>query len=85
MTVQLYPGKVMNRIPAGLNQFENSLEPAFVARNAKCRPRNEPERSEPHDVGEIQIFKLLIVRNIEETGVRLNAQLWHCFAVSDVN
>ncbi len=74
----------MDRITAALDQAEDALQPSRIFGYSERCARDEAEGREPDNIGEIELLKLLIVRNVEKTGVWFNARFWHCYAVSVV-
>ena len=72
----------MHGVTAGLDQAEDALQTSLIFRHTERCAGNEAKRCQADDVSQIELFKLLIVRNVEKTGVRFNAWLWHCYAIS---
>jgi hypothetical protein len=66
ITVKLHPRQVMNRVVALLNKFQDALQPPAAGRDFEDRPRLQAEGNDPGDVGEKEVLKRGVVRNIQK-------------------
>ncbi len=66
----------MHGIPALLDQSEDPIEATGISGHAERSHGNQTVGGETYDVGEIKLFESIIVRDVEKTGVRLNASSW---------
>jgi hypothetical protein len=74
--VQLNSGQVMHGEFAALNQFEYSVQPALTARNFQSDPRIHAEGMYRTNVGQKQVRKLGVVRQVQENFIA-RLLLWH--------
>jgi hypothetical protein len=73
--IKLDTGKIVNGIPAILNQRENSVEPSLAKWNFERGTWCKAERTYSSDIGKKEIFELRVIRNVQEHRFRSNGVL----------
>lgn len=74
IAVKLDSRKIVKRVSASLNEFDDSLKAPFRARNLNCRSGSQSERAQTSDKGQIETLVAVVVRNVEECGFLLGAR-----------
>ena len=69
-------GKIMDRVSTAPDEIENALKPSLIAGDAMGSAGHEAMSGEANDVSLVKILEFTVVRDVEETGVGLNAQFW---------
>ena len=65
---------------ASLDKIENPLQSPRAGRYAQRGSWHKAKNRQAYDVGDVQPFKLRIVRDVEKNRVWFNALSWHCCA-----
>src|SRR5580700_6256117 len=76
--IKLSAGQIMNGEAATLDKIENPLQAPRTRRYSQGGSGHKAEDGQAYDVGDIEPFKLGIVRDVEKYGVWFNALSWHC-------
>lgn len=61
----------MHRVAATLEKFEDTINARRSTGDAKGYLWGEAKLHQPDDVGEVELFKRLVIRDVEEDGVAL--------------
>jgi len=62
----------MDRVPAALNQRQNSIQSTLASRNSESRARFKTKLSQANNVSEIEAAKAFVVGDIHEDSIWAN-------------
>jgi hypothetical protein len=66
--IQLNPGEIVNRIPATLDQRQNTIQSAFASGNPEGSARLKAELSQADDIRKIKAAKAFVVGMFTNTA-----------------
>ena len=68
----MYPGEIVNRIPAALDQRQDTIQSAFASGDSEGSARFKAKMSQSDDVRKIKAAKAFVVRDIHEYSISAN-------------
>jgi len=71
--IELDAREIVDRIGTLPDEFKYSLESALARGDFQRRTRYQPERAQTGDIGQIEVLKRAVVRDVQEYGVPLSS------------
>jgi hypothetical protein len=72
ISIQLNTGEIVNRIPATMDQRQDSIQSALTSGDSKRGARFKAKLSQTNNVGKIKAAKAFVVRDVHEYSICAN-------------